>query len=114
LRWLPAGLAIIFITYNLGWNLPALLAVQKGKYGITPVQLQAVERANLPKPALVIVKNVERWSDFAAPFAANSPTLDGPIVYASDEGPATTKKLREQFSERSCWELAGELVQPCP
>jgi len=114
LRWLPIGLVIIFITYNLVWNLPPLLAAQKGKYGITAAQLQAVERANLPEPALVIVKNVEKWSDFAAPFAANSPTLDGPVVYASDEGAAVTQKLREQFKDRVCWELIGERLRQCP
>ena len=94
--------------------MPPLLAAQKGKYGITAAQLQAVERANLPEPALVIVKNVEKWSDFAAPFAANSPTLDGPVVYASDEGAEMTQKLREQFKDRSCWELYEEILRRCP
>lgn len=113
LRWLPVGLVIVFIIYNLVWNLPALLAAQKDKYGITTAPLQAVERANLPEPALVIVKNVKEWSDFAAPFAANSPTLDGPIVYASDEGPDLTQRLREEFKGRTCWELAGETLRRC-
>ncbi|MCQ3975492.1 MAG: hypothetical protein DPW09_18810 [Anaerolineae bacterium] len=113
LRWLLVGLVIIFVAYNLAWNLPPLLAAQKGKYGITAVQLEIVEQAKLPEPALVIVKNVERWSDFAAPFAANSPTLDGPIVYASDEGPKMTQKLREQFKDRTCWELEGENLKRC-
>ena len=84
---LPVGLVGVLIACNLGWNLPPQLAAQQGKYNITPTPLQVVERANVPKPALVFVKNVESWSDFAAPFAANSPTLDGPLVYASDEGP---------------------------
>ncbi len=112
--WLPVGLVIIFIGYNLIWNLPLLLAAQKGKYSITATQLEAVERADLPQPALVIVKNVKRWSDFAAPFAANSPTLDGPIVYASGEGVEITQKLRAQFKERTCWELDGEKLRGCP
>ncbi|MCL4303610.1 MAG: hypothetical protein KJ077_48440 [Anaerolineae bacterium] len=113
LRWLPVGLVIIFIAYNLIWNLPPLLAAQKGKYGITAAQLRVVEQANLSEPALVIVKNVKKWSDFAAPFAANSPTLDGPVVYASDEGPELTQKLREEFKERVCWELDGEKLESC-
>lgn len=113
LRWLPIGLVILFITYNLIWNLPPLLGAQKGKYGITAAQLETVEQAGLPESALVIVKNVKQWSDFAAPFAANSPTLDGPIVYASDEGPEMTRKLREQFKDRTCWELEGENLKRC-
>lgn len=113
LRWLPVGLVILFIAYNLIWNLPPLLGAQKGKYGITAAQLEIVEQAGLPEPALVIVKNVEQWSDFAAPFAANSPTLDGPIVYASDEGPEMTHKLREQFKDRTCWELEEGNLKRC-
>jgi 4-amino-4-deoxy-L-arabinose transferase-like glycosyltransferase len=114
LGWLPIGLFIVFTIYNLVWNLPPLLAQQQGKYGITAAQLQPVERANLSEPALIIVKNVERWSDFAAPFAANSPTLDGPIIYASDGGPEVIQKLREEFKERICWELEGEKLRECP
>jgi 4-amino-4-deoxy-L-arabinose transferase-like glycosyltransferase len=113
LSWLPIGLVISFIIYNLIWNLPPLLAAQKGKYDITPAPLQVVEKANLPKPALVMVKNVETWSEFAAPFAANSPTLDGPVVYAIDWGPALTQQVREQFKERTCWELEREILRRC-
>ncbi len=112
-NWLPVGLIIIFTGYNLIWNLPPLLAAQKGKYGITAAQLEVVEQANLTTPALVIVKEVKKWNDFAAPFAANSPTLDGPVVFASDEGAQMTQKLRELFKDRTCWELAGKKVKPC-
>jgi 4-amino-4-deoxy-L-arabinose transferase-like glycosyltransferase len=113
LSWLPIGLVISFIVYNLIWNLPPLLAAQKGKYDITPAPLQVVEQANLSKPTLVMVKNVEIWNVFAAPFAANSPTLDGPVVYAIDWGPALTQQVREQFKERTCWELEGEILRRC-
>lgn len=113
LRWLPVGLISLFIVHNFIWNLPLLLAKQKGKYNITPAPLQVVERANLSEPALVMVKNVESWSDFAAPFAANSPTLDGPVVYAIDWGPEFTQRLRVQFRERTCWQLDEESLRPC-
>ncbi len=111
---LPMILITIFTLYNLLWNLPPLLAAQKGKYGITAAPLQTIERANLSEPALVIIKNVEEWSDFAAPFAANSPLLDGPVVYAMDRGPEVTQKLRLHFSQRRCWELGGTTLSPCP
>jgi 4-amino-4-deoxy-L-arabinose transferase-like glycosyltransferase len=114
LGWLPVGLVMGLVAYNVIWNLPAQLSAQKGKYDITPTQLQAVEQANLSEPALVIVKNVASWTDFAAPFVANSPTLDGNVVYAIDWGPAFTQKLRAQFEERTCWELIDERLQPCP
>ena len=113
LSWLPIGLVISFIVYNLIWNLPPLLVAQKGKYDITPAPLQVVEQAHLTKPALVMIKNVETWGEFAAPFAANSPTLDGPVVYAIDWGPALTQQVRKQFKERTCWELEGEILRRC-
>jgi 4-amino-4-deoxy-L-arabinose transferase-like glycosyltransferase len=113
LGWLPVGLVGVFIAYNLIFNLPSLLAAQKGKYGITPAPLLAVEQANLTEPALIFVKNVDGWSDFAAPFAANSPTLDGPVVYAIDWGPEFNQRVRAQFKERVCWELAGKTLKKC-
>ena len=99
---------------NLIFNLPPLLAAQKGKYNITPTLLQVVEQAKLSEPALILVKDVESWSDFAAPFAANSPTLDGPVVYAIDWGPNLTQQVRQQFAERACWEFRGETLRRCP
>jgi len=113
LGWLPVGLVTVFVLYNIIWNLPPLLAAQKGKYSITPAPLQVVEQADLSEPALVIVKHVESWSDFAAPFAANSPTLDGPVVYAIDWGSNYNKKVRSQFRERTCWELEGDQLKKC-
>jgi hypothetical protein len=113
LRWLPVGVVAILVVYNLGWNLPPQLEAQKGKYEITPAQLRVVEQAGLAEPALVLVKDYDSWSDFAAPFAANSPTLDGPVVYAIDWGPSYSRQLRAYFAERECWELAGESLRPC-
>ncbi len=111
--WLAVGLVLLFVAYNLVWNLPPLLAAQKGKYNITPAPLQAVAQANLTEPALVFVKNVESWSDFAAPFAANSPSLNGPVVFAIDWGTELNKKVRSQFSERTCYELDGNSLHKC-
>jgi 4-amino-4-deoxy-L-arabinose transferase-like glycosyltransferase len=113
LGWLPAGLAIFLVGTMLLVSLPPLLAAQKGKYGITPAPLKTVAQANLPAPALVLVKNVKSWSNFAALFTANSPTLDSPIVYAIDWGPDYTRHVRTQFKERSCWELDGPRLAPC-
>jgi hypothetical protein len=114
LRYLPLLLIGTFVIYNFVWTLPPLLAAQKGKYHITPAPLRVVEDANLAKPALIIVKDVVHWNDFAAPFAANRPTLDGEIVYAIDWNPALTQQVREQFAERSCWELQERGLSRCP
>ena len=103
-----------FVVYNLFWNLPSLLAAQKGKYNIFPVPLQVVKQANLTEPALVMVKNATDWKNFAVHFSANSPLLDGLVVYAIDWNPELTQQVREQFKDRICWELDGETLQRCP
>ena len=112
--WLLVALLVCFMIYNFFWNLPSLLAAQKGKYNITPVPLQAVEQAELAEPALIIVKNATDWYNFAVPFAANSPLLDGPVVYAIDWNVGLTWRVREQFKERVCWELDGDVLSRCP
>ncbi|HRV94235.1 MAG TPA: hypothetical protein P5526_18915 [Anaerolineae bacterium] len=109
-----AGILLTLVAYNLFWHLPPLLAAQKGKYGITPAPLQAVEQADISTPALILVQDVDKWSDFAAPFAANSPMLDGPLVYAIDGGEDSSRSLRASFAGRSCYELQGENVRECP
>lgn len=114
LRWLPLAIVAVFIGYNFIWNLPLLLVAQKGKYGITPASIERVEQANLPEPALILVKNVENWSDFAAPFSANSPTLDGPVVYAIDWNAEYSRQLRTHFAERQCWQLEEDTLWKCP
>jgi hypothetical protein len=114
LGWLLALLVITFTIYNLGWSLPARLAEQKGKYGITAAQLRAVERANLSQPALILVQDVTKWSDFAAPFAANSPLLDGRVVYAIGGSLEFRQKLRQHFKGYQCWELTGQALRLCP
>jgi hypothetical protein len=114
LHWLLMGLIVCFIGYNFIWNLPPLLAAQQGKYNITPTPLRVVAGANLAKPALIVVKDVNSWADFATSFVANSPTLDGPIVYAIDWGPGLTGQVRAHFPDRECWELRQDALQPCP
>jgi hypothetical protein len=114
LRWLPIGLVTILVGYNLFWNLPGRLANQKGKYDITPAPLEIVARARLSEPALILVKDYESWTDFAVPFTANSPTLDGPVVFAIDWGARYNQQLRALFAGRACWELRGEALQRCP
>jgi hypothetical protein len=114
LRYVPLALVISFTVYSFIWTLPPLIADQKGKYDITSEPLRVVEQANLSEPALVMVKNVESWTDFAAPFAANSPTLNSPIIYAIDWGPEHTRRVRAQFQGRTCWELEGRQLKRCP
>jgi 4-amino-4-deoxy-L-arabinose transferase-like glycosyltransferase len=114
LPWLLALILVLLIGINLGWTFPRLLAAQQDKYGITAASLEAVARAGLEPPVLVLVQGVDSWADFAAPFAATSPSLDGPVIYAIDWNPRYRQALRAQFPERSCWLLDGSALRPCP
>ena len=115
--WPPRFLALLLallIGFNLGWTLPRLLVAQQDKYGITAVPLEAVARAGLEPPVLILVQDVDSWADFAAPFAATSPSLDSPVIYAIDWNPRYRQALRAQFPERNCWLLDGSDLRPCP
>ncbi len=114
LRGLPLVLVLGFTAYNFIWNLPPLLVEQKGKYDISPAQLEAVANANLSTPALILVQDVHGWNDFAAPFAANSPLLNGPVLYAIDWGDNFTRQLRAHYAGRECWQLRGADLRRCP
>ncbi|GAB4443632.1 MAG: hypothetical protein Kow0031_25920 [Anaerolineae bacterium] len=111
---LPLLLVAGLVAWNLAFNLPPQLAAQRTKYGISPAPLQAVAQANLPQPALVLVRHVDSWADFAAPFSANSPTLNGPLLFAIAWDDNWARQLRRQFPDRSCWELSGVTLTPCP
>jgi 4-amino-4-deoxy-L-arabinose transferase-like glycosyltransferase len=115
--WPPRLLALLLVLlvgYNLGWSLPRLLAAQRDKYGITLAPVETVARAGLEPPLLILVQEVDSWADFAAPFAANNPSLDSPIIYAIDWNPSHRQALRTQFSGRNCWLLNGSDLRPCP
>ena len=114
LAYAPAALVVGLTLYAVVFRWPGLVQEQQGKYGITPASVRLVAQAKLPEPALVLVQGVETWSDFAAPFVANSPGLEGPVVYAIDWGPETRRRVRAQFPGRSCWLLAEAELLACP
>ncbi len=107
---LPYLLLLALIISNLVGYAPQALGAYKNKYGISTAPLKAIEQAELSN-ALVFVP-YQIWSDFAVPFAANSPTLDGPVVFAITEGTARDMRVIKQFPGRSCWILVGDRVLP--
>ncbi len=108
--WLPWLLLLALVFSNLVGYAPRALGAYKNKYGISAAPLKAVERAGLSK-ALAFVP-YQTWVDFAVPFAANSPTLDGPVVFAITEGTARDMRVIRQFPGRSYWILAGDRALP--
>ncbi len=112
-NWVVAVCIAGLVLYSFFSTLPPLLTAQKAKYGITPDALNLIREANPPTPALILVQNVKSWSDFAPFFVANSPTLDGPLVYAIDWGAGWAQRLQAQFSDRNCWQLTTQQLLPC-
>ncbi len=113
LAYLPLLLVLGFTMYSFIWRVPPLLLARQEQYGITAQPLRTVAEAEITPPALILVGGVDSWSDFVAPFAANQPLLDGPLVYAIDWGPSWRKHLRALFKERACWRLEGDRLRPC-
>ena len=112
--WLLSLVVVGLMSYNLIWHLPPLLTAQKGRYAITPTPLNMVAQADLPGPNLILVEGFDSWHDFAAPFAANDPTLSGKTVFAIDWNQSYTADLRRHFLERDCYQLREKTLSPCP
>lgn len=109
---LPYALAAIFIASNLIFFTPPALRSYRTKNGISAAPIRAVEAAGLTN-ALVFIANYRTWSDFAAPFAANSPTLDGPVVFAIAEDEQQDARVISQFPGRTCWVWSAEQLVRC-
>lgn len=55
-------------------------------------------------PALIFVgSQTGDWWDYGAFFSANTPWLDGPIVFARDQGEAANRRLRAAFPGRAAY-----------
>jgi hypothetical protein len=111
--WAPYGLLIGLTIYAALYRLPPALLTLKDKYGIDSRPLQVVQKAGLTH-ALVFIEGFDSWHDFAVPFAANSPLLNGNIVYAIDFGPGYSQPLRRLYHDRDCYLLTQGELQTCP
>ena len=72
-----------------------------------------MERAGVTN-ALVFVPPGDDWSDYGSVFPANSPWLDGDVVYALYIGPDEAERLRAAFPGRRAFMLRGTQLDPLP
>ncbi len=93
---------IALVSYNAFVFLPPELTVFRGRYGITAEPLEIVQQADVHH-ALVFVKDVQHWTDFAVFFAATSPMFDSDVVYAIYHDHAQARAVRGLFSNRACY-----------
>jgi hypothetical protein len=92
---------------------PSYLKSLHGKNSFTRARLDAVQRADL-HDALVFVVQQGDWSDYGSVFPANSPWLDGDVVYALETTPANRARLRAAFPGRAAYQLVGTQLSRLP
>jgi 4-amino-4-deoxy-L-arabinose transferase-like glycosyltransferase len=111
-RWthncIKVGLALL-IALDVAVTVPARFSLWRGLYSVTNEPWHAVQQANLHN-ALVIVRS-KSWTDYGAVLWANTPTLDGDIVFAHElvEGNET---IIAQYPSRSVYLLDGTRLTP--
>jgi 4-amino-4-deoxy-L-arabinose transferase-like glycosyltransferase len=101
----PTFLAGALLVYNLRVYLPAQIPVYQGYNFTSAASLNAVQRAGIHHALVFVASHPSgTWWSYGSVFSANSPHLDGDIVYAHDEGSAD-HLLIAQYPGRSYWRL---------
>jgi len=111
-KWRAAyiGLLAVLVCVDLLVYLPGQVRRYHGLYGITDEPRRTLEAAHLHR-ALVIVRDMNGWKDYAVAFSMNEPELDGDVVYAS-ECPEFSEQLLVQYSEHAVYYYDGLQVRP--
>jgi 4-amino-4-deoxy-L-arabinose transferase-like glycosyltransferase len=105
--FVPALLLASFLAYNLAVYLPAQLPMYRGYNFVDASSLQAVARAHIHHALIFVDSNPPgEWWSYGSVFSANSPTLDGDIVYARDLG-ARNVQLMHRYPGREYYRLNG-------
>jgi hypothetical protein len=95
------------LAVGLASNLPTLVRIYSNSYwGVNRDVLKAVERMGI-KNAVVFVR-----SYYGSVFAANSPTLDGEVIYVKDLGDERNKELMRRFPDRRFYRADGAEIKP--
>jgi hypothetical protein len=101
----PAFLLACLLAYNFTVYLPAQLPMYRGYNFVSASSLQAVDRAGIHNALVFVVSNPPgEWWSYGGVFSANSPTLNGDVVYARDLG-AKDAQLMRRYPGRSYYRL---------
>jgi hypothetical protein len=106
-RWtVPGALFAVFTLYTLTQAIPWQASTYRGYNDVTPAALTRAEAAGLAN-ALVFVEldPARRNRDYGKVFFANSPLLDGPVVYVRDLGPEANAYLASLHTDRQAFWL---------
>jgi 4-amino-4-deoxy-L-arabinose transferase-like glycosyltransferase len=110
-RWAVGLIAASFVAGGLLVYFPPVLEELPQYNYIDQAKVAAVE-ATIDGPALVFV--AERhgdWWEYGNYFTANTPWLDGRIIYARDLGSAANEQLRDHYPERQAYLLRDGRLQ---
>jgi hypothetical protein len=111
---LPVGSTVIascllalLVGWNLGLWLPRELRLHVGYNEVDRSRLNAVERARLDNAIVFVAASPEDWQAYSSVFGANSPLLDGPVLYAHDLGARRNLELLRLYPDRQGFLLTG-------
>ena len=103
------GLAAL-VALNVATVIPTRFSLWRGLYFVTDEPWRAVQQANLHNALVVVRGNL--WTDYGTVLWANSPTLDGDIVFARDQGQAVNAAVIAQYPGRSVYWMEGTRLIP--
>jgi hypothetical protein len=107
---LPTLLLALLFPYNLEAYWPSQLPLYHGYNFTSAGSLDAVRNAHLRHALVFVVSNPpNQWWSYGAVFPANSPLLNGDIIYARDLG-SQNKVLATEFPGRATYRLNGTVL----
>jgi 4-amino-4-deoxy-L-arabinose transferase-like glycosyltransferase len=114
-RWAVGLIVAAFVAGNFVVYSPPALEELKQYNFVDPARVAAVETA-IDGLALVIVSEQQGdWWEYGSYFTANTPWLDGRIIYARDLGSVANDRLRSHYADRTAYLLRdGHLQELSP
>jgi 4-amino-4-deoxy-L-arabinose transferase-like glycosyltransferase len=110
-RWAVGLLVALFVAGGLTIYFPTVLQALDRYNFVNRATVAAVE-AVIEGPALVLVPEVNGdWWEYGTFFTANTPWLDGRIIYARDLGPASRGRLQAYYPDRDLFLWRGDHLQ---
>jgi hypothetical protein len=111
-RRVATWLLLLLLLYAAG-QVPKLLAAYQDFNFVDGGLLAQVQETVPETPALVFVgSQTGDWWDYGAFFSANTPWLDGPLVFARDRGEAANQQLLAAFPDRAAYLWRDGVLYP--
>jgi 4-amino-4-deoxy-L-arabinose transferase-like glycosyltransferase len=110
-KWVVGIVLVIFIAGGLLFYFPAALEELEQYNFVDGAKVAAVEEAVDGQALVLIAPENGDWWEYGTYFTANTPWLDGRIIYARDMGAAANARLQAEFPDRAVYLLQdGQLL----